>query len=107
MPHTIWSAKRLRQFGKLKEKVNKSVHQQSFTTEIASDSVNKNRQDLTSARLEKVARRRSGPGSHSGPLGRSYAQLYEEARRRNIRGRSGMNKAELEQALDAGKRGGR
>ncbi|WP_232063032.1 hypothetical protein [Undibacterium sp. KW1] len=54
-----------------------------------------------------MARRRSGPGSHSGPLGRSYAQLYEEARRRNIRGRSGMNKAELEQALDAGKRGGR
>ncbi len=44
--------------------------------------------------------RRGGLRSHRGPGGRTYEQLYEEAKDRGIRGRSRMNKAELERALD-------
>jgi hypothetical protein len=43
--------------------------------------------------------RRGGLRSHSGAGGRTYRQLYEEAKRRNIKGRSGMTKAELERAV--------
>ena len=44
--------------------------------------------------------RRGGLRSHSGPGGRTRDQLYEEARRRNVKGRSKMTKAQLEHAVD-------
>ena len=40
-----------------------------------------------------------GHRSHRGVAGRTYRQLYEEARRRGVRGRSKMSKAALEAAL--------
>ena len=43
--------------------------------------------------------RRGGLRSHSGAQGRTKAQLYEEAKKKNIEGRSSMNKAELEKAV--------
>ncbi len=43
--------------------------------------------------------KRGGQRSHSGADGSTYDQLYAEARRRNIRGRSSMNKAELKRKL--------
>jgi hypothetical protein len=43
--------------------------------------------------------KRGGQRSHSGADGPTYDQLYAEARRRNIRGRSSMNKAELKRKL--------
>ncbi|GHA89691.1 hypothetical protein GCM10010305_36470 [Streptomyces termitum] len=43
--------------------------------------------------------RRGGKRSHSGAGGPTYDQLYAEARRRNLHGRSGMNKAELKRKL--------
>jgi hypothetical protein len=49
-------------------------------------------QDISSSR-------RGGLRSHSGSGGPTYAQLYSEARRRNIKGRSSMNKAQFTQAL--------
>ncbi len=75
--------------------------------EIAARTVNKER-----ARAGEAARpsrtstrdissgRRGGLRSHRGPGGRTKAQLYEEARRKNIRGRSRMTKAQLERAVD-------
>lgn len=42
---------------------------------------------------------RGGQRSHSGADGPTYDQLYAEARRRNIRGRSSMSKAELKRKL--------
>ena len=42
---------------------------------------------------------RSHHRESGGPLGRTYAQLYNEARSRGIKGRSGMSKAALERAL--------
>jgi hypothetical protein len=55
-----------------------------------------------SSRLSKQdisSGRRGGLRSHRGPGGRTKEQLYEEAKRRNIPGRSKMNKAELEKAV--------
>jgi hypothetical protein len=43
--------------------------------------------------------RRGGPRSHRGSGGPTFEQLYAEARRRNIKGRSSMNKAQLARAL--------
>lgn len=43
--------------------------------------------------------RRGGLRSHSGAGGRTKEQLYAEARKRNIKGRSSMSKAQLERAL--------
>ncbi|MYV77985.1 hypothetical protein GT352_29235 [Streptomyces sp. SID1046] len=43
--------------------------------------------------------RRGGLHSHSGAQGPTYEQLYAEARRRNIHGRSDMNKTQLKRAL--------
>ncbi|HEV7864768.1 MAG TPA: plasmid stabilization protein, partial [Acidimicrobiia bacterium] len=43
--------------------------------------------------------RRGGLRSHRGPGGRTKEQLYNEAKARNIPGRSKMNKAELERAV--------
>ncbi len=43
--------------------------------------------------------KRGGQRSHSGADGPTYDQLYAEARRRNLRGRSSMNKAELKRKL--------
>jgi hypothetical protein len=40
--------------------------------------------------------------SHEGAAGRTYRQLYEEARRRGVQGRSGMSKAALEEVLSHG-----
>jgi hypothetical protein len=42
---------------------------------------------------------RGGKRSHSGAQGRTKAQLYNEAKQRNIAGRSSMTKAQLEKAL--------
>ncbi len=43
--------------------------------------------------------KRGGQRSHSGADGPTYDQLYAEARRRNLRDRSSMNKAELKRKL--------
>ena len=74
--------------------------------EIAARTVNKERarhgESRTASRLSKEdisSGRRGGLRSHGGPRGRTRDQLYEEARRKGIRGRSKMNKAELERAV--------
>jgi hypothetical protein len=42
---------------------------------------------------------RGGKRAAAGPGGPTYAQLYAAARRRNVKGRSSMNKAQLEKAV--------
>lgn len=44
--------------------------------------------------------RRGGQRSGEGSQGPTYDQLYEEARRRGVKGRSDMNKSQLRRALD-------
>jgi hypothetical protein len=43
--------------------------------------------------------RQANGSSPSAENGRTYDELYEEAKRRNIKGRSKMSKTELERAL--------
>ena len=48
--------------------------------------------------------RRGGLRSHrKGPRGRTRDQLYAEAKDKNVEGRSKMNKAQLQRAVDAKK----
>lgn len=46
---------------------------------------------------------RGGKHSHTGPQGRTREQLYEDARRQGIKGRSTMNKAALARAVARGR----
>jgi hypothetical protein len=74
--------------------------------EIAARTVNKARARSGEAKqASKVSTkdisssRRGGLRSHHGPGGRTRDQLYEEARRKGVSGRSKMTKAQLERAL--------
>ncbi len=75
--------------------------------EIAARTVNKTRAQAGEAReSSRLSRedmsssRRGGLRSHGGPRGRTRDQLYEEAKDMNIKGRSEMNKEQLQKAVD-------
>lgn len=99
--------KRARQYEHIKDSLEERGRSEDEAEEIAARTVNKERarsgEARTSSRLSREdisSSRRGGLRSHrKGPRGRTRDQLYEEARRRNIRGRSKMSKAELKQAL--------
>jgi hypothetical protein len=100
-------SKRARQYEHIKDSVRERGGSNAEAEEIAARTVNKERarhgESEESSRLSRTdmsSGRRGGIRSHrKGPRGRTRDQLYEEARRRNIRGRSKMTKAELERAL--------
>ncbi|WP_194891900.1 plasmid stabilization protein [Catenulispora pinisilvae] len=102
-----WSAKRERQYEHIKDQAEERGVSDKRAEEIAARTVNKERarkgEAEHSSRLSKTdisSGQRGGKRSgRSGPRGRTKAQLYNEARHRNIQGRSKMTKAELEQAL--------
>ena len=106
MPPEAWSAKRERQYEHIKEGLLERGETEDLAEEIAARTVNKERARAGEARqasrtsTEDISSgRRGGLRSHRGPGGRTRAQLYEEARNRGIRGRSTMNKAQLQAAL--------
>lgn len=105
MPRS-WSNKRERQYEHIKESAEERGESEKRAKEIAARTVNKERaragESETASRtsLEDMSSsRRGGLRSHSGAQGPTYDQLYEEARRRGVHGRSDMNKAELKKAL--------
>jgi hypothetical protein len=107
MPRQPWSPKRERQYEHIKEGIEKRGDSQALAEEIAARTVNKERarsgEAKTASRTSTSdisSGRRGGLRSHRGAGGRTRDQLYEEARRRGIRGRSKMSKAQLERALD-------
>jgi hypothetical protein len=99
--------KRARQYEHIKDSLVERGSSEDRAEEIAARTVNKERaRSGEAAEPSKLSRsdispgRRGGIRSHrKGPRGRTRDQLYEEACRRNIRGRSKMTKAELERAL--------
>lgn len=99
--------KRARQYEHIKDSLRERGSSEERAEEIAARTVNKERARSGEARTSsKLSRedissgRRGGLRSHrKGPRGRTRDQLYEEARQRNIRGRSKMSKAELQRAL--------
>ncbi|MEU6805934.1 plasmid stabilization protein [Streptomyces neyagawaensis] len=101
------SPKRERQYEHIKESAEDRGESESRAKEIAARTVNKERarsgESKTASRTstqDMSSSRRGGQRSHSGSEGPTYDQLYEEAKRRNIRGRSDMNKSQLKRALD-------
>lgn len=99
-------SKRARQYEHVKDSLLERGSSEDRAEEIAARTVNKERarkgESERSSKLSKTdisSGRRGGIRSRRGPRGRTRDQLYEEARRRNIRGRSKMTKAELERAL--------
>lgn len=108
MPANAWSKKRERQYAHIKESLVKHGKRKQLAEEIAARTVNKERaqhgeaeQASRSSVKDISAGRRGGLRSHRGAGGRTFAQLYNEAKQRGVKGRSKMNKAQLEHALDA------
>ncbi len=106
MPSKVWSAKRERQYAHIKESLIEHGKPMPLAEEIAARVVNKERaqhgESLTaspSSINDMSAGRRGGLRSHKGAGGRTLLQLRNEARQRGLKGRSAMNKAQLEQAL--------
>jgi plasmid stabilization system protein ParE len=106
MPPNAWSEKRERQYEHIKEGLEERGQSEDTAEEIAARTVNKERarhgEAATASRTSTddiSSSRRGGLRSHRGPGGRTKEQLYNEARQRNIAGRSRMSKAELERAV--------
>jgi hypothetical protein len=106
MPQDAWSPKRERQYEHIKEGLVDRGESEDTAEEIAARTVNKERarageaRDASRESLEDISSgRRGGLRSHKGPGGRTKRQLYAEARRKGIKGRSKMDKAELLRAV--------
>ena len=112
MPQQAWSAKRERQYEHIKEGLRQSGTSEDKAEEIAARTVNKERarsgEAKESSRLSRTdmsSGRRGGLRSGTNrPKGRTRDQLYEEAKDRNIPGRSKMNKEQLQRAVDRKKK---
>jgi len=103
-----WSNKRERQYEHVKDSAEDRGASTRRAKEIASRTVNKNRaqsgESRTASRTstnDVSPQHRGGKrsGNRQGPGGPTRDQLYNEARKKNIRGRSKMTKKELQQAL--------
>jgi hypothetical protein len=100
-------SKRARQYEHIKDSALERGESEDTAEEIAARTVNKararsgeSRESSTLSRKDMSSGRRGGLRSHrKGPRDRTKEQLYEEAKARNIRGRSTMTKAELQRAL--------
>ncbi len=107
MPQS-WSKKRERQYEHVKESAKERGTSDKRAKEIAARTVNKNRaqsgESKTASRSslkDKSPQQRGGErsGNRKGPGGPTKEQLYNEAKKKNIKGRSSMNKKELQNAL--------
>jgi hypothetical protein len=100
------SPKRQRQYEHIEKSERARGVSPGRAKEIAARTVNKERArsgEAKTASKESLrdisSGRRGGLRSHSGPGGPTYRQLYAEAQRRGVKGRSRMNNAELERAV--------
>jgi hypothetical protein len=111
MPQRAWSNKRERQYEHIKESAKEGGASTKRAKEIAARTVNKERarsgearqRSRTSVRDMSSGRRGGQRSGRSGPRGRTKEQLYNEAKKMNIQGRSKMNKRQLQRAVDARK----
>ncbi len=106
MPQQEWSAKRERQYQHIKGGLERRGDSEELAEEIAARTVNKERArhgesktKSSSSTKDISSGRRGGLRSHRGARGRTRDQLYQEAKRKGIAGRSKMTKAQLERAV--------
>lgn len=106
MPQEAWNAKRERQYEHIKEQAQDRGVGNDRAEEIAARTVNKQRaQSGESRQRSRTSTKDVSPGhrggkrSGHGPGGRTKAQLYADAKRKGVQGRSKMNKAELQTAV--------
>lgn len=105
-------SKRDRQYERIKDSARERGASSRRAEEIAARTVNKERarsgEAATSSPLSRTdisSGRRGGKRSgRPGPRGRTRNQLYEEARRIGVHGRSRMSKSELERVVESRKR---
>jgi hypothetical protein len=109
MPQEAWSNKRERQYEHIKESQKEQGTSTKRAKEIAARTVNKERarSGETKGRPSRTSTRDMSSGRRGGlrsgtnrPKGRTKEQLYNEAKRMNIPGRSQMNKQQLQRAVD-------
>ncbi|MFI6055844.1 plasmid stabilization protein [Streptomyces violascens] len=100
------SPKRERQYEHIKESAEQRGESTKRAKEIAARTVNKERarsgESKTASKSstqDMSSSKRGGQRSHSGSQGPTYDQLYAEAQRRNVHGRSNMDKTQLKRAL--------
>jgi hypothetical protein len=104
--------KRARQYEKIKKSVKQRGASEGRAEEVAARTVNKERarsgesrtRSRTSTEDISSGRRGGKRSGSSGPKGRTRDQLYNEAKRLNVAGRSRMNKSQLQRAVDNKKR---
>src|SRR5207237_1048754 len=104
--------KRSRQYEHIKASQRKRGSPESRAEEIAARTVNKERarggearsRSRTSTQDISSGRRGGLRSGKAGPRGRTRDQLYAEARHLGVEGRSKMNKAQLQRAVDRKKR---
>jgi hypothetical protein len=108
MPQRTWSAKRERQYEHIKDSERKQGRSTKRAKEIAARTVNKERARTGEAReSSRTSRQDTSSGRRGGrrsgtnrPKGRTKKQLYNEAKRMNVKGRSRMTKQQLQRAVD-------
>jgi hypothetical protein len=109
MPQSAWSKKRERQYEHVKESEQKQGRSTKRAKEIAARTVNKERarKGETKGSASRTSTRDLSSGRRGGlrsgtkrPKGRTKEQLYGEAKRMNVPGRSTMTKAQLQRAVD-------
>ena len=108
MPQEAWSDKRERQYEHIKEGLRERGASEDKAEEIAARTVNKERARSGEARESSRLSRKDMSSGRRGGLrsgtsrqkGRTKDQLYNEAKRMNIKGRSKMTKEQLRRAVD-------
>ena len=109
MPQKAWSAKRERQYEHIKSSAKQRGASTKRAKEIAARTVNKERarsgesrqRSRTSTRGPSSGRRGGLRSGTNRPKGQTREQLYNQAKRLNVEGRSSMNKSQLQRAVAA------
>jgi hypothetical protein len=107
MPQQAWSTKRERQYEHIKQSLKERGEGEDLAEEIAARTVNKERarageaKEASRTSIDDISSSRRGSvRSHRGAQGRTYDQVYAEAKDKGIEGRSKMSKRQLERAVD-------
>jgi plasmid stabilization system protein ParE len=112
MPQQAWSKKRERQYEHIKDSLEEQGTSEKKAEEIAARTVNKTRAQTGEAKSSsRLSRTDMSPSRRGGlrsgtdrPKGRTKEQLYNEAKKMGIEGRSRMTKDQLQRAVDRRKK---